>query len=176
MTSHKYWSVHDPCTRSVFHTKTQTSSKELVSYDKSMLTFFNVWSSKCNNHFPQRFSKKKYAFSFCRKLLLQHLLSTKKYIFQKKKSVFSTNSVFYISIYVFSKKRNRKVTNFFFSFYSFSEVWPVNLMKLLIHGRKIRFHISQTFLRIFERLFHISFFYFHHKTQYRICILIYWLT
>ena len=44
-----YWAINiaafkiDPCTRSIFHKRAQTNSKELVSYDKSMLTI--VWKT-----------------------------------------------------------------------------------------------------------------------------------
>ena len=72
---------------------------------------------------------------------------------------------FSFSIYSQRSTIVRLQTFFFvFSVYSFSQVWPVNLMKLLIHGllEKIRFHINQVFENFYKTF---SNFFFLFSTQ-----------
>ena len=80
--------------------------------------------------------------------------------YSRKRSLSFPQTVFF-SFSIYSQRSTIvRLQTFFccFFFYSFSQVWPVNLMKLSIHGRleKIRFHFNQVFenfLKTFSNFF-----------------------
>ena len=87
--------------------------------------------------------------------------------FRKRSLSFPQTVFFSFSIYFQRSTIVRLQTFFcFFSVYSFSQVWPVNLMKLSIHGllEKIRFHINQVFENFVKTFTHFFFLFSPQKS------------